>query len=472
MKLSKSDFLLYLESPMHLWASTHVEGYGAKISPFDVHLTKQGYQIEGLAREYLENKVTAAGQELIWQKTFVDGSFEARTDALGYDREADCYDLYEIKSSTSQRKPTHLYDAAFQALIMQEQVSLRHIYIITVNPEYVRQGDIDPASFFAITQVDLTIKNLLPEVAIAREAALAICKQETTDETEGCVDVKLCPCLDLCNPNLPEHSIFDISGLWTKHKQELRSKGILSMLDIPDDFPLPPKQRAQVNVTRSGETFIDRDLIRHELEKITTPISFLDYETFNPGIPQYDGYRPYGTMTFQYSLHVVESLDKPIKHYEHIVTDRVDPSREIVQRLEQDLPKTGTVIAWNKAFEMGCNAAMAQLIPGYRDFLLDVNDRMYDLGDPFKDNTMYVLPAFKGSWSIKNVLPALVPELSYKDLEIGEGATAMNAWWQMVYEEESEEEKEKIKQNLLKYCELDTLAMVKIWKKLTEAIAK
>ncbi|MEP7166476.1 MAG: DUF2779 domain-containing protein [Candidatus Woesebacteria bacterium] len=470
MTLSKSDFLLYLEAPMHLWARKHANLPPAPLSPFDAHLTKQGYQIEDLAKKFLSQTLESDINTVLWQQTFTDVHFEARTDALVHDKTEDVYDLYEIKSSTDARDTRHLYDAAFQALILQEHVKLRHIYIVTVNSEYVRAGEIDPKAFFTITLVDLTIKHLFEEVSAKREEAWKLCLAESSEHIEGCLNPKTCSCPDLCNPNLPEHSIFEVSGLWAKHKKELREQGILSMLDIPDDFPLKPKQRKQIEVTKLGKPFIDRDLIRHELEQLITPLAFLDYETFNPGIPIYDGYHPYGVMTFQYSLHVLEHIGEPITHFEHIVTTKVDPSKEIIYRLEQDMPKVGTVIAWNKSYEMGCNVQMAELYPGYRDFLMDVNDRMYDLGDPFKENDMYVMPEFKGSWSIKNVLPVLVPELSYKNLEIGEGATAMNAWWQMVYEEGTQEEKEKIKKNLLKYCELDTLAMVRIWEKLVDTV--
>jgi hypothetical protein len=439
-------------------------------NPFEEHLTKQGYQVEALARKYLEDTLTTDTIECLWQQTYTDGHFQARTDALVHDKVKDTYSLYEIKSSTSERDTKHLYDATFQTLVLQEHLNLEHIFIVTINPEFVREGEIDPKKFFTITRVDLTIKRLLEEVSGKREEALAICLKDDSSGIEGCVDPKTCPCPDLCNPNLPEHSIFEVSGLWRTHKLELRGGGILSMFDIPEDYPLKAKQRRQIDVTKSGVPYIDKDLIRHELEQLTMPLAFLDYETFNPGIPLYDGYHPYGVMTFQYSLHVVESLDKPIQHYEHLVTDRVDPAHEIVMRLEQDMPQTGTVIAWNKLYEMGCNSAMAEMYPGYREFLLDVNDRMYDLGDPFKENDMYVMPEFKGSWSIKNVLPVLCPELSYKALPIGEGATAMNAWWHMVYDDISPEEKEEIKNNLLVYCGLDTLAMVKIWEKLVETI--
>ncbi len=457
---------------MHLWSLKHEDLQAAKTDPFQEHLTKQGYEVEALAQEFLRSKYQTDSTQLFWQRTFTADHFQCRTDALVYDTVDDCYDLYEIKSSTNPRDTTHLYDAAYQTLILKEELNLRHIYIVTVNSEYVRDGAIDVDSFFTINLVDMSVKGLLEEVSAKREEAWLVCMRDECSSLEACLEPKSCPCPDHCHPNLPDLSIFSISGLASSQKKELRSMGITAMLDIPDDYSLKPKQRAQIDVTRSGVPLIDRDLIRHELEQITTPIAFMDYETFNPGIPQFDGYRPYGTMVFQYSLHVVEHLDQPIKHYEHLVTTQVDPGREIVQALEQDMPKTGTVIAWNKTFEQGCNRSMSELYPGYRDFLLDVNDRMYDLGDPFKNNNMYVLPEFKGSWSIKNVLPVLCPDLSYKTLDIGEGATAMNAWWKMVFGDCNPEEKEKIRADLLTYCGLDTLAMVRIWEKLIEVISE
>lgn len=472
MVYTKTDFLSYLDSPLHTWARLHSQADEQEPSPFEQHLSLQGYQIEELAKIYLGNLAKEQGKELLWQETFTDMHFQARADALLYDPVHESYDLIEIKSGTQTHDSRHLADLAYQLLIIREHKNIASVAILTVNPSYVRKGDVDPASFFAFTPMNATVQALLPSISLSREQMHIDLTCESPKDLEKCLDPETCPCRSLCHPNVPEHSIYELAGLWRTHKKELQDAGILSMFDIPETFPLMPKQRRQIEVTRTGKPSIHPDMIRHELEKLTAPLSFLDYETFNPGIPQYDGYSPYGTMVFQYSLHVVTSLDTPPRHFEHIVSTRVDPSKEVVSRLFEDLPRTGTVIAWNKEFEMGCNRMMGELYPGYRDFLEDVNTRMYDLGDPFKNNDMLVIPELRGRWSIKKVLPVLVPELSYARLPIGEGATAMNAWWKMVYGETSPDEAEKIRRQLLDYCGLDTFAMVAIWKKLIKFAKK
>ncbi|MBU1164788.1 DUF2779 domain-containing protein, partial [Patescibacteria group bacterium] len=131
----------------------------------------------------------------------------------------------------------------------------------------------------------------------------------------------------------------------------------------------------------------------------------------------------------------------------------------------------GSVIVWNKSFEGGRHVELAGMYPEYSNFLLDLNHRMYDLADVFKHGD-YLDPKFEGSWSIKKVLPVLVPELGYQDLIIGEGGLAMLTWWEMISAGESisQDAKADIKQNLLQYCQRDTLAMVEIWRYLKRLI--
>lgn len=474
--LTKTDFQLFRECHMHLWAIKH-DQFTDRTSDFDKHLIQQGYEIEALAIKFLRNTLESDSKKLLTQQTYTDGSFEARVDALIHDQSTDTYELYEIKSSTSDKeneerksKEDHVFDATFQALVLEKKIDLQHVYLVTVNKSYTHQGEIDLAQFFAITCIDQEVAMIHDKVRELRDRAFQNSEQDAPTKLEECTNPKTCPCVALCHPNIPEDSIYDISGLWGSVKKELRSKGILKIKDIPEDFPLWDKQRKQVQVVKSGKPVINKDAIRHELEQLIGPLSFLDYETFNTGIPLYDGYHPYQHMIFQYSLHVVDKPDKEPKHYEFLVDHAGDPSREVCEHLLQDLPKTGTVISWNKSFEMGCNTHMAEMYPEYSKFLLDMNERMYDLGDVFKNNDMYVLPEFKGSWSIKNVLPVLVPELSYKGLAIGKGDAAMKAWWELVGNGVSEARKEEIVRDLLKYCGLDTLAMVGIWKKLIRLI--
>jgi hypothetical protein len=179
----------------------------------------------------------------------------------------------------------------------------------------------------------------------------------------------------------------------------------------------------------------------------------------------YDGYKPQQQMVFQYSLHKIESLNGEIHHTEHLAVTKDDPSKSLTKQLREDVGDTGTVFVWFKPFEMTRNKELAIIHPEYAAFLKDLNDRIYDLGD-FINFGFYLHPEFKGSWSIKNVLPVMVPELSYDEMEIGKGDRAMMAWWELINDKLSTEEAEKTKTALLEYCKLDTFAMVKILEKL------
>jgi hypothetical protein len=143
-----------------------------------------------------------------------------------------------------------------------------------------------------------------------------------------------------------------------------------------------------------------------------------------------------------------------------------DPSKSLIKQLREDIGDTGTVFVWNKPFEMTRNKELAIIHPEFAAFLEDLNDRIYDLGD-FINFGFYLHPKFKGSWSIKNVLPVMVPELSYDEMEIGKGDQAMMAWWELINDKLSMDDAEKTKTALLEYCKLDTWAMVKIWERMT-----
>jgi hypothetical protein len=128
-----------------------------------------------------------------------------------------------------------------------------------------------------------------------------------------------------------------------------------------------------------------------------------------------------------------------------------------------DIGSTGSVIVWNKAFEMTMNKEMAKIHPQFAEFLDQLNQRVYDLGDVINQG-YYLHPGFKGSWSIKNVLPVLVPELSYKELEINKGEQASVTWLKICFGQLSESEKSRLFESMLCYCKMDTIAMVEIFK--------
>jgi hypothetical protein len=303
-----------------------------------------------------------------------------------------------------------------------------------------------------------------------------------------------CPFIPYCWPQagIPEtNSIYDLTRINESTLVELLDRGIMRIEDIPDDIELGKEQAAQVQTAKTQQPIIDRAGIKKALKKLQYPLYFLDYETVGPAIPLWDSTRSYQQVCFQYSLHVLREPPKKgakgkLEHYEYlaeggdsrraaniVAAAPRNPVPGLLKQLKHDIADDqGSVIVWYKSFEMTRNQEMAEMYPEYRDFLESVNGRIYDLRDIFKD-LLYVHPDFRGSTSIKAVLPALVPELSYDNLEdIREGTMAGLRWLQLNFggsdltEAErvqgTDEERTRVRQNLLNYCERDTLAMVRV----------
>ncbi|MBI9046988.1 MAG: DUF2779 domain-containing protein [Anaerolineaceae bacterium] len=469
MPLSKSDFLKYLEAPLHLWSAKNNQ-INKTPSAFDLHNMKQGYEVEKLAKEYLEKFILKSSESLLFQKTFSDNQFVTRTDVLIYKPESESYDLYEIKSGT-KTKTENVLDATYQLLIVNKQIKIDRIYILHLNKEYVRFSKLNLEQLFFADDITKKVHKIKTEVDLQRAKTLEIISTKTPEGIQHCYKPKNCPCPQLCHPELPDYSIYDIPRITEKKKIQLLEQGILDIKDVPDTFKLNVKQRAIVNVAKSNEEFIDREALRREFENFAYPLYFLDYETFISAIPMCDGYHPQQQMVFQYSLHKMESIDGEIIHTEHLSITKDDPSTSLVEQLREDIGDTGTVFVWYKPFEMTRNKELAMIHPDYSDFLKNLNERICDLGDII-NNGFYLHPGFKGSWSIKNVLPVMVPDLSYEEMEIGKGDEAMMAWWNLVNDNMSTGEVEKTKNELLKYCKLDTWAMVKIFEGFSDKMIK
>jgi hypothetical protein len=244
----------------------------------------------------------------------------------------------------------------------------------------------------------------------------------------------------------------------------LLDNGYETLKEIPLDFVLKPKQSLQVQAAIHG-VGIDAEKIREYLARFTYPLYFLDYETMGSLVPPYDGMKPYQQLPFQYSLHILDSPDSELRHEEFLHRDNTNPAKSISEALISHIGDKGTVITWNMSFEKSCNSLLGELLPEHADFFESLNCRIVDLMTPFSSN-WYIDADFYGSASIKKVLPVLVPELSYKTLDISDGVTAQRQWMEVVLDGKHPEDKEKILDDLIEYCKLDTLAMVEIYKKL------
>lgn len=470
MKLTKTDFIAYLDAPMHLWAIKHNKLTEQEIGVFLQHLFEQGYKVEEYAEKYIKEVLAqqygSKKKGVIIQPSSEDGIFEARTDVLFFNPKTNKWDMYEIKSTNDISKQ-HKYDATFQYLVFSKEYEIGNVYILHLNKGYYRKGDLNLKELFKATNINDDIEKLKNEIHQLRHEALEIMQLEDSSQIQACIKPKDCPCIGLCHKDNPEYSIYEIGGFSGSPKKvrELESMGIKSIYDIPKTFELAPTYRRQVDVAQSREISIDKDYIKDNLNGIEYPIYFIDYESFNPAIPMYDGYKPYDQMPFQWSLHIQREKGAELEHYEFIETEAIDPIPNFLSALKNVMGNTGAIVVWNKSFEGKQNERMSEIHQEFNDFCENMNSRLYDLMDIFQKG-YYADPLCKGSYSIKKILPALVPELSYKGMEIGDGATAMTSWNKIVYGKDKNINRNEVRENLLRYCELDTLAMAKIYERL------
>jgi hypothetical protein len=260
----------------------------------------------------------------------------------------------------------------------------------------------------------------------------------------------------MCWAHIPELSIFNIPGY--RKRWPLYEQGIIELKDLPE-LALNASQKAFLQAVRAGEPIIDRQAVRNELAKLGEPIYFLDFETINWAMPRHEGMSPYDIVTFQYSLHILEN--GKLTHKEFLWDNLEDPRLALLETLLDDLGEKGPIAVYT-GFEEARLRELANAFPQHRNRVDRVIARIWDMAKIFKD--YYADARFLGKYSIKNVLPVMVPELSYKDLDIQDGGLAMVEFARMI--EARGEEKEKIRAALLKYCERDTEAMVRILEKL------
>ncbi len=279
-----------------------------------------------------------------------------------------------------------------------------------------------------------------------------------------CNDPYDCAFLGYCWKDIPEYSVFNIARLNTNKKFELFNSGIIKIEDVPGDYKLNANQRLQVDSEINKTSFMDKKGLKNFLDSLTYPLYFMDFETFMPAVPLYDDSRPYQQIPFQYSLHYQEDYKSELKHYEFLADAKGDPRIPFIEKLLKDTENEGDILVYNQAFEMSRLKEIARDFPQYANDIEERLSRIKDLMLPFQKKYYYT-PEMKGSYSIKKVLPALVPELSYEGLEIAEGGAAMNAFESLIYETD-EKVIQKTRKDLLEYCKMDTLAMVEIYNKL------
>ncbi|MEK7460212.1 MAG: DUF2779 domain-containing protein [Patescibacteria group bacterium] len=486
--ISKTDYLVYRDCPKNAWLKKHRPEvyFKTELASFEKLIIETGNEVEKVARTLFPTGVLIKGHDeaaieetqkklgegvqTLFQPIFHKENFLAAVDVLKFDEESGEYTICEIKATSEADEKTHYYDLAFQTnLLRMSGLNVTTMSLLHLNSDYVREGDIDVTGLFTIEDVTLEIESMIEEVAGEMESALAYISNET-EPTGSCTCIykgrsKHCVTFDHSNPEIPAYGVHDIARIGSSKAKlrELIDSNIFEFENIPDGMKFSDTQQNQIDAHVLDRATIDRENIREELSGLSFPLYFLDYETFPSAIPLYDGFSPYQQIPFQYSLHILRDKDAKLEHREFLYTEAGDPSKALFEAMQKDIGSVGSVIVWNKSFERGRNEEIAQRIPEARAFMDSVNSRLYDLMDVFKKQ-FYVHKDFKGSTSIKKILPVLAPELSYKTLGIQEGGTAAESWNKMIIGSLSIDEKKKIATDLKEYCGLDSFAMYEIWR--------
>lgn len=481
---TKSDYLKYLQCPKLAWLNRNrpdLISQETKDSFTDI--MESGYEVEQyayklfpegqLVKDRLDTEKLMQKGGVIFQPTIIGGKLYCRADIIAYNEENNTWDIYEIKSST-QVKNIHKEDLSFQKVCFEKAgYKIGKTYLVHINNKYTRKGKIDAKELFGIKDITTEISELTQEVEKEVETLSQIIAESEEPKirpVKQCNNPYECIFKDYCLRDLPKESIYSIAGKFSEKKMNsLLDEGIVEIEKIPSEF-IPESLSEHFQVIKSNKVKIDKEGIKKELEQIKYPIYYLDYETYGSAIPVFDGYRPYQNIVFQYSLHIQKSADSKLEHFAFLSNEHKDPTRAMAKSLEELIGKKGTPIAWNMAFEQDCNEGMAERAKEFEGFFTDVNNRMYDLMSVFKKG-FYIHKNFYGSASLKKVLPAVVPSLSYAKLNIHEGMMASNSWYEMINPETDKKRKKEIYNDLLEYCELDTLAMVEILKELKRVVA-
>lgn len=475
--LSKSTFMYGCQCPKRL----HLHKYRPEFkNPLDerVQYVKDSGSAVGLLAQHLfpggvdaspkdtysyqesvikTQEMIAQGATIIYEAVFQYEGVLCALDILVKD--GDTWHAYEVKGTASV-KSQHVEDGAFQYYVITNSgIALDDISIVHLNKSYIRKGELDIHQLFKKQSILKEVVELQRSIhgKVNELKNLLQRPEPATDIGPHCFAPYTCDFTNHCWTHIPKtDSVFDLvrGPGW-----ELYGKGYRHLDDIPADYELSPTVSHQLAHYRSGEVFIDQQAIHNFLGELQYPLYFLDFETAMVGVPEFDNTYPFQQIPFQFSLHVQRQTNGAVEHYAFLGDGQTDPREALTHEMILTLGSAGSILCYNASFEKTRIKELARLYPQHADPLLALTDRVMDLMTPFQKR-WYYHPEFKGSYSIKNVLPVLCPDLRYDKLIIQEGRMAGIVYAQLKLQDNDTAALQR--EHLLAYCKMDTLAMVRI----------
>jgi predicted RecB family nuclease len=486
--LSKSRFLAGLQCHLRLWYQCYQRELIPEVPPAQQAIFDAGHEVGELATQLYPGGVLIeapyyqheravqstlkamqdAAVIAIYEAAFVFDGVRIRVDILERTQN-ETWNLVEVKSSTSV-KEVYYPDVAVQHYVLEGcGLKIGRAGILHINNQYVYDGqnlNLDSLfSFDDLTELSTSMQPQIPGQLDKLKGMLAEDGAPVVQPSKHCHKPYDCEFWDHCTRDMPKFWVYDINSIGQEKLEELSGMGIQAIGDIPEAFPLSQIQdRIRVSVTNQQEFVSDQ--LEAELNDMEFPIHFLDFETIGLAIPRYADTRPYQTIPFQWSNHILFENGK-LDHREYLCNEDKDPRAEFTQTLLDALGTEGSIVIYT-SYETGVLKSIIEHFPQYADKLQSVIDRFVDLYAIVRRN--YYHPKFYGSFSLKYVLPAVVPQMSYKNLSIQDGMQASLDYLRMIDPETPEDEKKRISNDLLIYCGQDTLAMVKIRDELLKRI--
>lgn len=483
--LSKSSFIRGIQCEKHLYLYKYHYDEMDELSEMQKAIFSRGTEVGRLAQNLFPGGIDLSpdshtdydeaisktyeslksGKKILYEAAFQSDEVLSVADILLNDKSG--LKIFEVKSSASV-SDVYLIDAALQYWVIKKSgYEINDFSIIYINNQYVRKGELNLNQLFifeSVLQKILPLQKWVEENINRLKNVLMLDKIPEIDIGEHCYSPYLCGFYNYCRKHLPENSVFDLSGVHLSTKYEMYRSGIISLDEITDEINLPRSAKIQVDVFKNGKNLVDVDAIKNFLSDIKYPLYFMDFETFQPAIPMFDNSRPYMQIPFQYSLHYKKNKDSPLQHFEFLAEAKGDPRIPFIENLINDTKSDGDILVYNKSFEITRLKEIAEVFPQYKKHIEKIIKRIRDLIIPFQKKYYYT-NEMKGSYSIKYVLPALVPELNYDNLPINEGGLA-SLTFESLYDEINPEVISGKRKQLIDYCKMDTLAMVKILEKL------
>jgi hypothetical protein len=406
-------------------------------------------------------RALSAGPPTIFEASFLEDGVFVAVDVL--ERLATGWALVEVKS-TLKVKPQHLPDVAVQLHVLRRAgLDVRRGEVMHLDPE-CRHPDL--SNLFAREDVMAAAWDLLPGIPgriRAMEEALAG-PLPSVAVGPHCSEPYPCPFWDRCWAPLPDHHVSTLHGLREQRVEELLEAGFETIGDLPEDLELHATAARQARAVREGRLVVEPGL-GQALAALRPPVAFLDFETVAPAIPVWPGCRPYEPVPVQMSCHL-QGADGSLAHHAFLAEGPGDPRLAVARAVLEACAGSATVVAYHAAFEQGCLQRLAEAVPDLAAELGRVSERLVDLLPVVRDHVYH--PDFGGSFSLKRVLPALVPGLGYADLAIADGAVASARLESLLLDEAAfaPADRAALRRQLLAYCERDTLGMMRLAERL------